>query len=70
MAPAIEVAHATLRRHPVDAGLLERTADGSRDRVGDPPGRVAFELAIFDLDLRATVAAYRDRARGHQHQPQ
>lgn len=62
VAPAIEVDHVTLRRLLVDRGLLERTADGSRYRVGFPPGMVAFDLAIFDLDLRATVAAYRDRA--------
>jgi len=60
VAPAIEVDHVTLRRLLVDHGLLERTQDGSRYRVGFPPGMVAFDLAIFDLDLRATVAAYRD----------
>lgn len=62
VAAAIAVDHVTLRRLLVDHGLLERTADGSRYRVGFPPGMVAFDLAIFDLDLRATVAAYRDRA--------
>lgn len=64
VAPAIDVDHVTLRRILVDHGLLERTADGSCYRVGFPPGMVAFDLAIFDLDLRATVAAYREeRAR-------
>jgi hypothetical protein len=65
VAPAIEVDHVTLRRILVDHGHLERTADGSRYRVGFPPGMVAFDLAIFDLDLRATVAAYRERSRRH-----
>jgi hypothetical protein len=59
VAPAIAVDHVTLRRLLVDHGHLERTADGSRYRVGFPPGMVAFDLAVFDLDLRATVAAYR-----------
>ena len=62
VAPAIDVDHVTLRRLLVDQGLLERTADGSRYRVGFPPGMVAFDTDIFDLDLRATVAAYRDEA--------
>ena len=60
VAPAIQVDHVTLRRLLVDYGHLERTADGSRYRVGFPPGMVAFDLEIFDLDLRATVAAYRE----------
>jgi hypothetical protein len=62
VAPAIEVDHVTLRRLLVDHGLLERNADGSRYRVGFPPGMVAFDLEVFDLDLRATVAAYREKA--------
>ena len=62
IAPAIEVDHVTLRRLLVDHGHLERTADGSSYRVGFPPGMVAFELAIFDLDLRETVSAYREAA--------
>jgi hypothetical protein len=62
VAPAIDVDHVTLRRLLVDHGLLERTADGSRYRVGFPPGMVAFDTDIFDLDLRATVAAYRDQS--------
>jgi hypothetical protein len=62
VAPAIEVDHVTLRRLLVDHGHLERTVDGSSYRVGFPPGMVAFDLEIFDLDLRATVAAYRESA--------
>ena len=58
VAPAIETDHVTLRRLLVDLGRLERTADGARYRVGFPPGSAAFELGIYDLDLRATVAAY------------
>ena len=59
VAPAIETDHVTLRRLFVDLGRLERTADGARYRVGFPPGAVAFDLEVYDLDLRATVAAYR-----------
>jgi len=60
VAPAIEIDHVTLRRLLVDYGHLERTADGSSYRVGFPPGMVAFDLDVFDLDLPATIAAYRD----------
>jgi hypothetical protein len=64
VAPAIETDHVTLRRLLVDWGRLERSADGRRYRVGFPPRSVAFDLDVYDLDLRATVAAYRDhRAR-------
>ena len=69
VAPAIEVDHVTLRRLLVDHGLLERTADGSRYRVGFPPGMVAFDTDIFDLDLRATVAAYRAEATRRKRRP-
>jgi hypothetical protein len=58
VAPAIEIDHVTLRRLLVDRGRLERTADGARYRVGFPARSVAFDLAVYDLDLRATVAAY------------
>lgn len=61
LAPAIETDHVTLRRLLVDRGLLDRTADGSSYRVGFPPKSVAFDLAIWDLDLRGTVAAHRER---------
>jgi hypothetical protein len=60
VAPAIEIDHVTLRRLLVDRGRLERTPDGASYRVGFPPASVAFELQIYDLDLRATVAAYRE----------
>ncbi len=58
VAPALDVDHVTLRRWLVDYGLLERTRDGKEYRVGFPPKSVAFDLEIYDVDLRATVAAY------------
>ena len=58
VAPAIETDHVTLRRLLVDLGRLERTPDGARYQVGFPARSVAFDLEIYDLDLRATVAAY------------
>jgi len=63
IAPAIETDHVTLRRLLVDYGQLERTIDGARYRVGFPARSVAFELAVYDLDLRATVAAYLEHQR-------
>ena len=63
VAPALAVDHVTLRRLLVDAGHLERTADGSAYRVGFPARTVAFALEVYDLDPRATVAAYRERER-------
>ena len=60
VAPAIETDHVTLRRLLVDAGRLERTPDGARYRVGFPARSVAFDLAVYELDLRGTVAAYRE----------
>lgn len=60
VAPAIRTDHVTLRRLLVDHGHLERTRDGGVYRVGFPPGSLAFDLEIFDLDLPATVAAYRE----------
>jgi hypothetical protein len=63
IAPAIETDHVTLRRTLVDYGRLERAADGSAYRVGFPARLVAFDLEIWELDLRATVAAYRDQQR-------
>ena len=59
IAPAIETDHVALRRILVDRGRLERTADGSAYRVGFPSRTVAFDLGIWELDLRATIAAYR-----------
>ena len=61
VAPSIEIDHVTLRRLLVDYQRLERTADGASYRVGFPARTVAFELEVYDLDLRATVAAYRDQ---------
>lgn len=58
IAPAIECDHVTLRRWLVDYGHLERTRDGKEYRVGFPPKSVAFDLEIYDVDLRATVAAF------------
>lgn len=58
VAPAIEVDHVTLRRWLVDYGHLERTRDGKQYRVGFPPKSVAFDVEIYDVDLRATVKAY------------
>jgi len=62
VAPAIDCDHVALRRMLVDHGLLERTADGRRYRVGFPPRPVAFDLEVDDIDVRATVAAWRERA--------
>lgn len=58
VAPAIETDHVTLRRQLVDHGYLERKRDGSEYRVGFPAKSVAFAIEIYDVDLRATVAAY------------
>jgi hypothetical protein len=60
VAPAIQTDHVTLRRTLVDYGRLERTADGRFYRVGFPQRMTAFDLAVYDLDLRAVVAAYRE----------
>jgi hypothetical protein len=60
VAPAIDSDHVTVRRLLVDYGHLERTADGRRYQVGFPPRPMAFDLEVDDIDLRATVAAYRD----------
>ncbi len=59
--PSIDVDHVTLRRLLVDYQRLERTADGASYRIGFPARTVAFELEVFDLDQRATVAAYREQ---------
>ena len=63
VAPAIDTDHVTLRRLLVDAGQLERTADGRVYRVGFPPRPIAFDLEVDDIDVRATVAAYVENAR-------
>ena len=58
IAPAIAVDHVTLLRWLCDYGHLERTRDGKQYRVGFPARGVAFDVEIYDVDLRATVAAY------------
>ena len=63
IAPALESDHVTLRRWLVDYGHLERTRDGAKYRVGFPPKSVAFDLEIYEVDLRATVAAYLEERR-------
>ena len=63
VAPAIETDHVAVRRLLVDYGHLERTADGGSYRVGFPPGDVAFDVEVYDIDVRATVAAYLDYVR-------
>jgi hypothetical protein len=60
VAPSIDIDHVTLRRLLVDYHRLERTFDGSKYRVSFPASVVAFDLEIYDLDLRATTAAYRE----------
>ena len=60
VAPAISSDHVTLRRLLIDYGHLERTADGRTYRVGFPTRAVAFDLEVDDIDIRATIAAYRD----------
>lgn len=61
VAPEIETDHVTIRRLLVDHGQLDRTADGSAYRVGFPPAALAFDLEVDDIDVRATIAAYRDQ---------
>ena len=58
--PAIETDHVTLRRVLVDYGHLERTVDGGAYRVGSPSHPIAFDLEVDEIDVRATVAAYRE----------
>ncbi|HEX2483649.1 MAG TPA: DUF2087 domain-containing protein [Myxococcota bacterium] len=60
VAPAIETDHVTLRRLLVDHGHLERTVDGRVYRVGYPSRPIAFDLEVDDIDVRATIAAYRE----------
>lgn len=66
VAPAIETDHVALRRLLVDHGQLERTPDGRAYRVGFPAHPVAFARAIDDVDLAATIAAYRDHVRSRR----
>lgn len=60
VAPSIDIDHVTLRRLLIDYHRLERTFDGRAYRVSFPASVVAFDLGIYDLDLRATIAAYRE----------
>ncbi|HTO08481.1 MAG TPA: DUF2087 domain-containing protein [Myxococcota bacterium] len=60
VAPSLETDHVTLRRLLVDVHRLERTASGSSYRVAFSSKMTAFELAVYDLDLTATIAAYRE----------
>ncbi|MGH0035672.1 MAG: DUF2087 domain-containing protein [Myxococcota bacterium] len=60
VAPAINSDHVTVRRLLIDYGHLERSADGREYRVGFPARPVVFDLEVEDIDIRATVAAYRD----------
>ena len=60
VAPAIEIDHVTLRRMLVDYGELERTADGRAYRVGFPARPVAFDIEVDEIDVRATIAAFRE----------
>jgi hypothetical protein len=69
VAPSIETDHVTLRRLLVDYGHLERTADGSAYRLGFPGRPVAFDLEVDDVDVRATIAAFRERARAGRVKP-
>lgn len=61
VAPEISTDHVTVRRTLIDYGQLERTPSGKKYRVGFPPEPVAFDLEIDDIDVRATIAAYRDQ---------
>jgi hypothetical protein len=55
-----ELDHLTLRRCLVDAGYLDRRADGSGYRVvADPPGRPPLEAGVTDVDLGAVLEARR-----------
>ena len=69
VAPAIDTDHVTLRRWLVDYGHLERTPDGARYRIGFPPASVVFDLEVDDLDLKSTIAAYREYQRNKPRPP-
>ena len=69
VAPAIDTDHVTLRRLLVDQGHLERTADGRAYRLGFPPAPLAFELAVEEIDVRATIAAYLEHVRSRRRPP-
>ena len=59
IASEIECDHVTLRRLLVDYGEPERTSDGAWYRAAFPVRPLAFSLEIAELDVAATVAAYR-----------
>jgi hypothetical protein len=63
IAPAIQTDHVMIRRLLVDYGHLERTADGSRYRMGFPPSPVAFEFEVDGIDQRSMIAAYLDQVK-------
>jgi hypothetical protein len=69
VAPAIETDHVTLRRLLVDYGHLERTADGRAYRVGFPARPLAFDLEVEEIDVRATIAAYRAHVSSRRRRP-
>jgi len=60
VAPAISTDHVTIRRLLVDYGHLDRTPDGAVYQVGFPREMDVFELEVYDVDVRATCAAFRD----------
>jgi len=64
VAPAIDTDHVNIRRMLTDHGHLERTADGRFYRLGFPARPIAFDLEVDTIDVRATVAAYRQRGGG------
>lgn len=69
VAPSIRTDHVTVRRLLVDYGHLERTADGRAYRVGFLARAVAFDLEVDDVDVRATIAAYRQHPRSRPRPP-
>lgn len=68
VAPEVATDHVTVRHLLIDYGLLERTANGGKYQVGFPPRPAAFDLEIDEIDVRATVAAYRDEMKRRQEQ--
>jgi hypothetical protein len=55
-----ELDHITLRRRLVDAGYLDRHADGTAYRVvSEPPGRPPLEQGAAALDLEVVLEARR-----------
>jgi len=53
--------HVTLRRSLVDAGYLDRPADGSSySVVANPPGRPRCEAGVAGVDLAAVLQSRRE----------